>query len=67
MAKITSILKKYRNLILNILVSIICLVIIYESIFVEVRYWRTIIFGLLLISNISDIIIFWKNRQKLNK
>lgn len=67
MAKIASTLKKYRNLILNILVSIICLVIIYESIFVEVRYWRTIIFGLLLISNISDIIIFWKNRQKLNK
>ena len=67
MAKTTSTLKKYRNLILNILVSIICLVIIYESIFVEVRYWRAVIFGLLLINSIVDMNGFWRNSQKSDK
>ena len=63
MSKIFTSLKKYRSPILNTLTSILCLIIIYESLFVEIRYFRVAIFGILLISNISDLILFWKNKS----
>ena len=56
--------KKYINPILDTIVSILCLIIIYESLFVEKHYWRAAIFSLLLIFNIADIIKFWKNKSK---
>ena len=56
--------KKYINPILDTIVSILCLIIIYESLFVEKQYWRVAIFSLLLIFNIADIIKFWKNKSK---
>lgn len=62
-----SFLKKYKNPILNIIVSLLCVIIIYESIFVDIRYWRTAIFGLLLIFKITELIGFWKNNQNSNK
>ena len=64
MSKIFSNLKKYRNPIFNTLSAILCLIIIYESLFVEIRYWRVAIFGILLISNIADLVQFWKNKSK---
>ena len=64
MSKIFSILKKYRNPIFNTLSAILCLIIIYESLFVEIRYWHVAIFGILLISNIVDLVQFWKNKSK---
>jgi|GEM_PF-2925102 len=60
MSKFFSNIKKYRSPILNTIVSILCIIIIYESLFVEIRYWRVAIFGILLISNIADLIQFWK-------
>ena len=56
--------KKYINPILDTIVSILCLIIIYESLFIEKQYWRVAIFSLLLIFNIADIIKFWKNKSK---
>lgn len=67
MPKALSSLKKYKNTILNIIISIIYIIIIYESIFIEVKYWRAVIFGLLLIGNFVDIIGFWKKNQNSNK
>ena len=64
MSKIFSNIKKYRNPIFNTLSAILCLIIIYESLFVEIRYWRVAIFGILLISNIVDLVQFWKNKSK---
>ena len=60
MPKALSSLKKYKNTILNIIISIIYIIIIYESIFIEVKYWRAVIFGLLLIG-------IWKKNQNSNK
>ncbi len=56
--------KKYISPILNTIVSILCIIIIYESLFVEIRYWRAAIFSLLLVFNIFDLIKFWKNKSK---
>ena len=56
--------KKYISPILDTIVSILCLIIIYESLFIEKQYWRVAIFSLLLIFNIADIIKFWKNKSK---
>ena len=64
MSKIFSNLKKYRNPIFNTLSAILWLIIIYESLFVEIRYLRVAIFGILLIYNIADHILFWKNKSK---
>ena len=64
MSKIFSNLKNYRNPIFNTLSAILCLIIIYESLFIEIRYWRAAIFGILLMSNIVDLVQFWKNKSK---
>ena len=64
MSKIFSFIKKYNEPIINIIIAILCIIIIYDSLFVEIRYWRAAIFGLLLISSIIDLIKFWKNSQR---
>ena len=64
MSKSSTPKKKYISPILDTIVSILCLIIIYESLFVEKHYWRVAIFSLLLIFNIADIIKFWKNKSK---
>ena len=64
MSKIFSFIKKYNEPILNIIIATLCIIIIYDSLFVEIRYWRAAIFSLLLISNIINLIKFWKNSQR---
>ncbi len=64
MSKIVTTFRRYKEPIFNTLSAILCLIIIYESLFVEIRYWRVAIFGILLISNIADLILFWKNKSK---
>ena len=56
--------KKYISPILDTIVSILCLIIIYESLFVEKHFWRVVVFSFLLIFNIADVIKFWKNKSK---
>ena len=60
MSEILSALKKNKEPIFNIIIAILCLIIIYESLFVEIRYWRAAIFGALLILKIVELIQFWK-------
>ena len=60
MSEILSAFKKNKEQIFNIIIVIFCLIIIYESLFVEIRYWRVVIFGALLILKIVELIQFWK-------
>ena len=60
MSKILTAFKKNKGQIFNIIIAIFCIIIIYESLFVEVRYWRVAIFGALLILKIVELIQFWK-------
>ena len=66
MSKILSAFKKNKGQIFNIIIVILCLIIIYESLFVEIRYWRAAIFGGLLILKIVELTHFWKNNQNSN-
>ena len=56
MSKILTTFKKNKEQIFNIIIAILC--IIYESLFVEVRYWRVAFFGALLILKIVELIQF---------
>lgn len=58
--------KKDLKPILDTIVSILCIIIIYQSLFVEIRYWRVAIFSVLLIFKIVELVCFWKNNRNAN-